>query len=335
MSNIKKIYFSILLSFILAGSIFSDSITYAAANDTIPFIILSKYNATMDVGNEINIMAVTTNGKFPTWKSSNSKVASVNTYGIITAKKPGSALITAKIRNAEASCYVTVKKTQVYVSHPTISMERGGTFQLSATTSNKSQVVWKSVKRSIASVDAQGMVTGLKPGITEIIATADGTSSVCKCTVITPTLKLNKTTASLYRGQSLRLSANVSSNITPTWKSNKKSVVTVNESGMVTAIKHGSATITATVDGVTALCDITVKQPTITLSATELTIKKGGTATISATVSSDNLPVWTTSNPNILLVSSKGEINALNKGKAYIYATEDGTKVRCTVCITE
>ncbi len=334
MSHIRKSLIAITLCF----SFFISSLpfqTVSAAKELFPFVLLSQYDAALDIGEEICLLAFTSNAKQPTWKSSNSRIASVNTYGIVTAKKSGSVVITAKITNAEASCYVTVNQTRVVLSKTSAALEHGETLQLSAKTSNQSKVTWKSSKKSIATVSETGLVTGLKPGETVITATADDTSVICTLKVKAPTVQLNKASISLYRGETIRLSATVSSRIAPSWKSNKKSVAVVDANGVITAVKNGSATISATVDGVTATCNITVKKPDITLSSEEIRLKKGTTAKLTATVSSGNLPNFSSSNTNIVTISSYGEIKAKQKGKAYVYASEDGTKARCTVYVTE
>ncbi len=334
MKKITKILLTLVLCFSFVN--FSIPIQEASAlTSDLSFIILSQYKANLDIGAELYIVAVSSTGKSVTWKSSDSKIASVNTYGVITAKKAGTAIITAKIKNAEASCQVVVNKTKVSMNKEKASIEHGETLFLSATTSNNSPVTWKSSKKSIATVDEYGKVTGIKPGETTITATANGTSAICQVTVKLPSVQLNKTSATLYRGKTLQLKATISSSAKPTWKTNKTSVALVDATGTVTAIKHGIAIITATVDGVTQTCEITVQKPEITLSSTETTLKKGGSSTLTASVSSGNPPTWTSSNSNIVSVNAHGDIKALQKGKAYIYAAEDGTKVRCTVTVTE
>ncbi|MDF2822381.1 MAG: hypothetical protein K0R15_2829 [Clostridiales bacterium] len=335
MSHIKKFLLSILLSLSLIILSLPFQTVSAKTSNSIAFVILSTYTSTVDIGDEFYIIAVTTNGSFPTWKSSNSKVASVNTYGKVTAKKSGTATITAKIKNAEASCKVTVNKTKITISKVSSSIERGDTLSFSASTSTNSKVTWKSSKKSVATIDENGTLTAIKPGETTITASADQSNATCKITVKSPTIKLSETNITLFRGQTARLSAVVSSTVPPTWKSNKKSVALVDEFGEITAIKHGIATITATVDGVSKTCVVLVEQPKITLSSTELSLKKGETATITATVSSNNLPIWSSSNSNIALVNTSGTITPLQKGTAYIYASEDGVKVRCIIHVTE
>ncbi len=334
MKYLKKFLLTLIVSLSVL-SLTIPTLHVSAASSLFSFVILSQYKATADIGDDIYIVAVTSTGKKPTWKSSDSKIASVNTYGVVTTKKAGTAIVTAKIKDAEASCQITVNKTKVTVSKTSASLENGETLRLTASTSNDSKVTWKSSKKSIATVDEYGKVTALKPGETAITATADGTSTICNITVKLPTVKLNKTSLSLYRGQTAKLSATVSSSIKPTWKTNKKSVAIVDATGTVTAMKNGTAIITATVDGVMQTCEIVVNKPDITLSSTEITLKSGATTTLTAKVSSGNAPIWSTSNDNILSIDSKGVITAKQKGRAYVYAAEDGTKVRCTVYVTD
>ncbi len=330
MPQIKK-----LSVFILCFILLSSPVHTAKAGTSYAFLVLSQYSANADIGDEFYLIAIASNLSRPTWKSSNSSVASVNTYGKVTAKKSGSAVITAKIKNAEASCRVTVNKTKVTISRTGASLERGAALRLTATTSNKSPVTWKTSKKSIATVDEYGNVTALKPGETIITASADGGSATCKLTVKTPDIKLSNTSLKLYRGNTYQLTAAVSSGIRPVWKTNRKSIAIVDENGTVTALKHGTATITATVDGIEKRCEVIVEQPVITLNLTELTLKKGETAALTAAVSSGNSPVWSTSNVNVAAVNERGTITAVKKGRAYIYAAEDGIKVRCTVNVTE
>lgn len=329
----KSILFFLLLlvfSFILPTNQNKSLAVSQRAGDEFAFVLLDTYDEIVDIGDEFYLFAFTSSGKKPTFKSSDSKIASVNTYGLITAKKPGTVKITAKIKNAEASCIVTVRKTTLTLSQKKASLECNQTLQLSATTSNHATVKFKSSKSSIASIDETGLITAKKPGETTITVTADTTTSTCKITVKKPTLSISQTSGTLYRLQQLRLNCTVSSGKTPDWKSNKKSVATVDENGVVTAVKHGTAIITAKVDGVSKSCTITVKQPHVALNEQEIELVLGDSVSIFATVSSGNMPTWTCSNTSILSVE-QGLITGLSKGTAYVYASEDGIKARCKV----
>lgn len=335
MKQLKYILFSLFLSCIfLVPSIIPSNVS-AASLLSFEFVILSQYKTTVNIKDEFFIVAITSTGKKATWKSSDSKIASVNTYGKVTAKKAGVVKITAKIKDAEASCIVYVNPTNITLNKSSASLQRGDQMQLSATTSNGSKVTWKSNKKSVATVDANGLVTAFKPGEAIITATADGSSVTSNITVISPTVTLNRERATIYRNKTCQLSATISSSAKPVWKSNKKSVATVDENGLVTGIKNGTAIISVTVDGVVKRCEVIVAKPEIELSDTELTLQKGKTQKITANISSGNKATWSSSNQDVAKVSNDGTITAVGKGRAYIYATEDGSKVRCTVYVTE
>lgn len=101
--------------------------------------------------------------------------------------------------------------------------------------------------------------------------------------------------------------------------------------GNVTAVKHGTATITVTVDGVKATCEIMVKQPGVSFPQSELTLKQGEKICVKAKVSSGNDPMYSSSNTTVATVDEHGNIYACGKGRAYIYATEDGIKAKMTI----
>lgn len=126
----------------------------------------------------------------------------------------------------------------------------------------------------------------------------------------------------------------MSSGRTVTWKSRKKSVAVISDSGMVTAKKHGTAMITAKVDGVTKECEVTVQPPEIKLNRTSITLKKGKTVSLEAQVSSGIPPSWKSSKSSIATVDKNGLVTARKKGSCVIYASEDGTKESCHITVT-
>lgn len=299
----------------------------------ISFVILSKYSATMNIGHKFYLVALTSNGKKPTFKSSDTKVASVNTYGLITAKKGGTANVTVKIKDTEAVCKVKVNPTVISIDKTSLSIENGETTRISASASNGAKLTYKVNKKSIATVNEKGYVTGVKPGEAVITIQADGYSKTCQIKVRQPVVSLGKSSITLYRGQSYPLSVKVSSKIQPTFKSNKKSVAVVDDYGNITAVKNGTAIITVKVDGVSKSCIVTVKKPSITFDVYEVTMQTGKTYTLKTKVSSGNKPEYSSSNTAVATVNSSGVIKATGKGNAYIYAYEDGTKVKCKIIV--
>ena len=305
----------------------------AHASSGYEFILLNSYSKTMKIGDEAYLTAITSNGKKPSFSSSSSAIASVNTYGKITAKKAGTVKITAKIRNGEASCSVTVKKTEIRLSEKSVSLENGERHMLRVASSTGHPAKFKSSKSSVASVDENGLILAKKPGQADITVTVDKTAVKCSVTVKKPTLRLSTSAISLYRGGTAKLTVTSSSKSIPKWKTNKKSVATVDSNGTVTAVKNGTATVTVTVDGVSKTCSVTVKKPTITFEADAVTLSVGESYQTKAAVSSKNKPVYASSNSKVATVDGNGKVYAKSKGRAYIYAKEDGAKERMTVFV--
>lgn len=333
--NIKKILISILICLSFIISFTPQNTIKANSSSGISLLLLSDYQKSMNIEEQFYLVALSNNTKKPTYKSSDSTIASVNKYGLITAKKAGKVQITVKVGDSYASCSVTVQPTKITIHNKDLSLERGEKVKLRATTSNNSAVSWKSGKPSIAQIDEYGNLIAKKPGETMIIASANGTKETINITVRKPKISLNVTKVELYRGESVKLVPSISSIATPTYKSNKKSIATVSETGVITAVKNGEAIVTVKADGTEVVCEVIVKSPEIKLIKEELTLKVNGTYQMKAEVSSKNKVTWLTSNQNILNIDVNGKVTALKKGKAYIYASEDGTKVKCSVTVTE
>ena len=333
LKTIKKILY--MLSVCLIMTSVNPKSTFAAvhAKTKINFVLLSCYSKTIPIDGEFLLVAVTSNGEMPTFKSSSSSIASVNSYGVVTGKKSGSCKITAKVSGGEASCKVTVAASTVRISRTEATIENGAELKLSATVSTGHAITWKSSSSSVAEVDDTGLVTAKKCGTATISAKADGVTATCKLTVKKPTLSLSCSEIKLYREQTKRLELKCSNNSEPEWRSSRNSVATVDENGFVTAVSHGTATITVKVDGVSKSCKVTVMQPIITLSKDSLTMTVGSSIKLKATVSSGNAPEWSSSNDTILSVASDGTIKARQPGKAYVYVKEDGVKASCIVQI--
>lgn len=336
MKKLKILLFAVLFFYVFLSPITSDVISagISITEDHVSAILLNSYDEALSIGEEFQLYTVFATGLKVTYKSSDSRIASVDTYGLVTAKKPGKVKITAKIKNAESTCFITVKKTDLKLNTTKASLECNETLRLTTKTSNQTTVKFQSNKSSVAEIDESGLITAKKPGEAIITVTADTTKVTCKITVKKPVLKLNKTQLRLYRLGKFQLTCSVSSKKTPTWKSNKKSVVTVDDHGNITAIKHGTAIISAYVDGVTVSCTVEVKQPTVTLSEKEIELKIGESKQLTAIVSSGNLPEYRCSNTSIVTVCD-GRITAQSKGTAYVYAVEDGIKARCKVIVID
>ena len=217
-----------------------------------------------------------------TWKSSNTKVATVSSTGKVAGKGKGTATITCTAKDgsgAKATCKVTVKQpvTKITLSKTSFSIVKGKTFALKATVmpaaANNRAVTWKSSNTKVATVTSAGKVTAKGKGTATITCTAkdgSGVKAACKITVkiLVNKVSLNRSKASLVKGKSLTLRAAVSpsaaSNKAVAWKSSNTKVAKVSSAGRVTAVGKGTATITCTArdgSGKKAYCKITVTAP--------------------------------------------------------------------------
>ena len=153
------------------------------------------------------------------------------------------------------------------------------------------------------------------------IVSMDETTGAVDVSVPASSVTLNKTTLSLYAGDSETLTAAVEpSDATDTvnWTSSDPSVATVDENGVVTALKPGTATITATADGVTAECVITVSAP-VSIPDTypiEVVVSGGGEAKTNLTNASRGSVITVTATPD--------------DGYELAYITVDGERISGT-----
>ena len=160
---------------------------------------------------------------------------------------------------------------------------------------------------------------------------------------------LDKTDLTLDVNDTEKLTATVNpndaTNKTVTWKSDKPEIVEVDSNGNVTAKAAGTATITATADGKSASCKVTVNGQTTTvpvqsvgLNQTTLELKAGNTATLTATVSpesaTDKTVTWTSDKPEIAAVEG-GTVTAKAEGTAIITAKAGDKTATCTVTVTK
>ena len=255
---------------------------------------------------------------------------------------------------------ITVKSTSVSVtsvtlSQSSISMKEGNTYQLSAsvypTNATNKNVNWSSNNTSVAMVN-NGLVSAKSAGTATITCrAADGSGKYATCkvsvesaTVYVTSITLNKTSASLYVGETTQLNAAVSpssaTNKSVSWTSDDTSVATVSKSA-------GTATITCKAkdgSGKQATCNISVKEnvkPTsITLSASKASLTEGETLQLTATVSPsdavDKTVTWMSDNTTVATVDNTGLVTAKSAGTANIIATTSNNLAAvCAITVNE
>lgn len=259
-------------------------------------------------------------------------------------------LISALLTNFLIGCkQAPVEVSSVSLNIPSIEMVEGDYYSLVATVlpSNAEYdgISWASSNTSVASVN-QGTVTALKEGKTTITASAGGKSATCSVTVSSKyiavtSITLDKSELSLKVGSSDMLTATVNpANATDKnvqWSSSDASIVKVNN-GKVTALKSGTATITAAAGSSSAQCVITVpvEIESLSLDKSELTLTIDETATLHATINPDNATdktvIWSSSDNTIAQVEN-GVVVGMSKGAATIKAEAGGKTAECKVTI--
>lgn len=214
------------------------------------------------------------------WSSSNPAVAEVDDSGHVTANAIGEATVTAASTDGsgvKAECRVTVAAAlvnSVTLSKTDLSLRLGEKETLTATAgpdyAGNRMVAWSSSDTSVATVDQTGRVAAIGLGSASVTATStdgSGISASCRVDVIAPlaqSITLDCSELMLEVSESAKITSTVApaeADQTVNWNSSDLSVVSVDESGNVTAIDTGMAVITATTSdgtGLTAACVVKV-----------------------------------------------------------------------------
>ena len=220
------------------------------------------------------------------WFSSNPAIATVNQTGIVVAVGPGTVTITAE-SSTNSSIYTTatiivngsiVPVSSLSINATNTTMNPGETQTLTASiipmnTTNK-MVLWSSSNETIATITSNGRLTAISAGtvtITCISAQDQSKIQTVNITVNTgvyipvTSVSLDVLSLNMKVGETFSISATLmpvnASNTTVTWASSDNSIATIDNNGVVTALKSGTSTITCTsVDGsYVATCVVTIK----------------------------------------------------------------------------
>ena len=314
------------------------------------------------------VFPINATNKRLTWKSSNTKVATVDKNGKVKALKVGNAIITATSTdgsNVSAQCKIKVvqRVTKIKLNKSIINLsKKGKTAKLKATVLpnnayNKS-VTWKSNNTKVVTVDRNGKIKATtNKGTTYVNAIAkDGRKIRTRILVVVgkkvKKITLNKSSVTLNRGAKNRTfqlkKAIKNKNATykgVSWYSSNKNVATVNSNGKVTIKHRGKVVITVKAkDGSnkSAKCKFTVKQLVTKLSYNNKKqvkeLYKNKTIKFAVTVVPSNANnkglTYSSSNKKVATVNSKGVVKGIKAGTVTITAkAKDGSRkvVKLTV----
>lgn len=321
-------------------------------------ISLSPGTASVCVGGTqqmtVNFSPANVSDKRVEWSSSDTKVATVSSTGLVTTKSVGTVTISAKTIRGGKKAEATIKVLPIDVTGIKIVSDKteikiGETVQLKAeieplNATNK-KVKWTSSDDDIASVDDNGLVTAKAVGQATITVTSeDNKSKQDFVVIIVPEVAVtdvvvNPLECSLKPDEKVELTATVypenATNKNVTWSSSDKNIAVVSQSGVVTAVREGKAEITATTEdgNKQAVCKVTVEFPVtgITLSKTEETMPAGKSFSLSATVEPENATnknvVWSSSDETVATVDDNGLVTTVKDGVTDIKASSGNGKI--------
>lgn len=260
----------------------------------------------------------------PEYSSNNTNICVINGQGVITAVGVGSTEIKIKVGNKYDYADVeviapsaSVASSSIYVGEKTQVSFSGG-----------EGVTWASSNNSIATVDANGVVTGKKKGSVTIVGTSSvGTQASVTITVSNPSLSSTKVSLYLKETQKLKVYGG-SGKIT--WTSSNKKVAKVDKNGKITALKKGTCYIYAKRNGVKLKCKVTVKNPT--LSKKNLVTYQNVETTLHMYGGSGKIK-WKSSNPKVATVNKSGKITAKKTGTCTISAKRNGITLKCKITV--
>jgi uncharacterized protein YjdB len=220
-------------------------------------------------------------GRAVTWANSAAAVATVSASGLVTGVAAGTATVTATSegKSGTATVVVTgVPVAAVTVSPASTSLFVGQTAQLAVATKDSAgnvltgrTISWASSSTTVATVSATGLVTAKAAGLATMAATSEGqrgTATVTVTIVPVASVTLSPASASVATGQTVQLTAtpkgangNPLTGRVVTWATSDAAVATVSASGLVTGLVAGTATITATSEGMSGSTALTVTAP--------------------------------------------------------------------------
>lgn len=310
-----------------------------------------------------------------TYFSGNDDIVKVDESGKMTGMKVGETTVTVASNDTGVTdtCNVKVvskKATGITLNKSSVTLKKGGTFQLVATVTpadaKDKTVIYASADNKVVTVDKNGNVKAVGKGKAIVTATTNdgGLKATCEFTVeeeagktddpvktdveVTGIL-LDKGTLSLNVGDTAKITAKVmpdnATDKTVTWSSDNAKVASVDKNGNVKAVSAGVVNISARTGKYSATCKVTVIEQgkkveveSIKLNKSKATVVKGKNITLKATISplnaTDQTLTWKTSNKKVATVSKNGKVKGIKKGTAIItVSTSNGKTATCKISV--
>ena len=222
-------------------------------------------------------------GRQIAWTSDNEIAATVTGSGLVTARRAGTARITASpVENTQASCTATVEVVDARIVSAVITTRSGSLrigiprqFQVSLTDSVGGSipagraVTWSSVTPATASVTSNGLVTGISLGAARIAVNAEGavdTVNFMVTRIPVATVRLSPLSSSIVQGGTVQINATIEDSTGTAvtdrvveWTSSDPTRASVSQTGLVTTQAPGTVSITATSETRSGTAQVTVQ----------------------------------------------------------------------------
>ena len=302
------------------------------------------------------------------WSSADTLVATMNTSGAAKGVSIGSSIITADFQAQSATSLLTVTDaslTSIMLTPANPHIPKGNTLQLTATgiysdgisVDITSSAVWSSADTLIATVNADGVVSGITSGSAIITATSAALSATTTVTVTDTTLTSIAVTPgnqTIVKGSNKQLTATGTysdgslANITAsvTWSSADTLVATVNNSGLASGIETGSSLISASSGALSGSTNLTITGAalnSIVVSPTNLSLVKGMNKQFAATATYSDGSVadistsvtWSSADTLVATIDVNGLANGKAAGSSLITATSGAQSNSTNLTITD
>ena len=276
-----------------------------------------------------------------TWKSLNPEIATVDQTGKVTGVAVGETDIVASGAAASDMIHVKVNPIlaeSVTVTAPAEEMLIGATMELTAVvapenTTDKT-LVWSSSDEEIATVDETGKVTAVAVGTVTIKAACGeifGEVEITVKPILATAVTITAPASELIKGETMQLTAEVApentTDKTLVWSSSDETVATVDQTGLVSAVKVGNVTIKAACGEIFGEVELTVKPvlaSAVTVTAPAEDMTEGETMQLTAVVdpeaTDDKTLVWSSSDESVATVDQNGLVTAVAEGDVTISA---------------
>lgn len=304
------------------------------------------------------------------FSSSNPDIISVNEKGIIKALKDGESIVSASLNEKKIDIKVSAETVIIKEDDPYIEVERieilsdeinlksSETYTIKTkvypTNATNSKIIWETNDTRIATVTDEGFVMARTSGTTYLTAYAsNGVSASVTVNVQSPPVNLSSivltpSAISLEKGDTYQTKINfipINAFISKvSYTSSNNNIVSVSNSGLITAKNEGSAVVTAKVNGITDSINVNVIKTntlvdvySVKINKNDFSLKVGEKVALKATITPNNatnkVVTWTSSNTNIVSVDSNGQVEGKNEGSAIITATSTNGK-KSTINVT-